>query len=103
MRRRDVELEFRPNLAVITTHDDALGVTVPREPLAEYLAMATATGLVTDEADLLFADRDGTPLPSSPEPFEAVLRDARLAAATIEGQASICASLHESRNSVELE
>lgn len=103
LRRGDVDLEFESDLAAVSTQDNTLQVTVPREPLAEYLDKARTTGLVTDDSDQLFADRAGTPLDSTREPFEAVLREARLAAANIDGQASICASLHESRNGVELE
>lgn len=75
-------------------------VIAPREPLAEYLEKARETGLVIDATDRLFADRKGNPL--DPGTVESVLRDSRLAASNIEGQATICASLHESRNDIEL-
>lgn len=67
-----------------------------RDLLSEYIEKARKIGLVTDETDRLFADREGDPL--EPETFESVLRNARLAASNIEGQATICESLHESRN-----
>jgi metal-sulfur cluster biosynthetic enzyme len=99
--RGDLDLGFDSDLAAISVRDGAVTVTAPREPLAEYLAKARETDLVTDETDRLFADREGDPLDSDPEAFESTLRDARLAASNIEGQATICASLHESRNGVD--
>lgn len=58
---------------------------------------------MTGGTDRLFVDRDDDPLDPNPETFESVLRDARLAASNIEGQATICASLHEARNGVSLD
>lgn len=46
-----------------SVQDDTLTVTVPREPLAEYLDKARETGLIIDEADRLFADRRHNDLP----------------------------------------
>ncbi|MFC7132716.1 MULTISPECIES: iron-sulfur cluster assembly protein [Salinibaculum] len=100
LTRAEVDLEHRSDLAAVRVQDGALTVTVAREPLADYLAKARETGLVTDETDRLFADREGDPLDPEPEAFESTLRDARLARANIEGQATICESLHESRNGV---
>ena len=99
----DLDLDFRPETAAVSVRDGTLTVTVPREPLAEYLTKAEATGLVTGSGDRLFADRDGDPLDPDPEAFQAAVDDARLAVSNIEGQATICASLHESRNDVTLE
>jgi hypothetical protein len=59
--------------------------------------------VVDDGSDRLFADREGEPLTSDPESFESIVRDARLAAANIEGQGAICESLHESRNGVDFD
>jgi len=98
LTRADVDLEFGPDRAAVSVRGGDLTVTVPRAPVAEYLQKARATGVVTDEDDRLFADRDGEPLDPDPEAVESVVADARLAAANIEGQATICASLHESRN-----
>lgn len=103
LTRADLDIDFRSDLAAVSTRAGALTVTVPREPLAEYLDKACETGLVTDGTDRLFADREGDPLDPEPEAVESVLRDARLAASNIEGQATICASLHESRNGVSLD
>jgi metal-sulfur cluster biosynthetic enzyme len=100
LRRTDVDLDYRPERAAVHVRDGALTVTVDREPLAAYAAKARATGLVTDETDRLFADREGEPLDPEPDAFEATLRDARLAGANIDGQATICEALHESRNGV---
>lgn len=96
----DIDLEFSSELAAVTVKEGELTLTVDRDPLADYLTKARATGLVADESDCLFADRDGNPLDPEPEAFEATLQEARLAAANIEGQATICESLHESRNGV---
>ena len=103
LTRAEVDLDHRSDLAAVRIRDGALTVTVDREPLADYIAKARETGLVTDETDRLFADREGDPLDPETEAFDSTLRDARLATANIEGQATICESLHESRNGVEFE
>ncbi|MCU4718104.1 iron-sulfur cluster assembly protein [Halapricum hydrolyticum] len=103
LTRDDIDLEFRSAAVAVSVRDGVLTVTAPREPLSEYLEKARATGLVTDGTDRLFADRDGSPLDPEPEAFEFSLRDARLAVSNIEGQATICASLHESRNDVTID
>ncbi len=103
LTRANLDLEHTPELAAVTVGAGELVVTVPREPLTEYLTKARETGLVTDDTDTLFADREGEPLDSNPESFESVLQDSRLAASNIEGQATICASLHESRNGVSID
>jgi metal-sulfur cluster biosynthetic enzyme len=103
LTRAEVDLDHSSDLAAVRVRDGALTVTVAREPLADYLAKARDTGLVTDETDRLFADCEGDPLDPEPEAFESTLRDARLASANIEGQATICESLHESRNGVEFD
>jgi len=103
LTRGDVDLEFGADVAAVSVRGGALTVTADREPLAEYLAKARETGVVTDATDRLFADRDGDPLDPTGETVEDVLHDARLATSNIEGQATICASLHESRNDVTLD
>lgn len=97
----DLDLGYDAGLATVSVRGGALSVTVDREPLAAYVEKARTTGLVTGEDDPLFADRDGEPIDTAPESFERVRRDARLADSNIEGQATICASLHEARNGVE--
>jgi metal-sulfur cluster biosynthetic enzyme len=99
----DVDLEFGSDLAAIAVQGGELTVTVEREPLAEYVEKARETGLVDDPSDRLFADREGDVLDPEPEPFESTLKESRLAASNIDGQATICASLHESRNGVSLD
>lgn len=99
----DVDLEFSSDLAAVPVENGALTITVEREPLAEYLEKARETELVTEESDRVFAGREGEPLDPDPEAFESVFRDSRLAVSNIEGQATICASLHESRNGVSLD
>lgn len=96
----DIDLGYSSDLAAVSPRDGAVRVIAPREPLAEYLEKARETGLVINATDRLFADRKGNPL--DPGTVESVLRDSRLAASNIEGQATICASLHESRYDIEL-
>jgi len=103
LTRADVDLEHRSDLAAVRVRDGALTITVARDPLVDYIAKARETGLVTGETDRLFADREGDPLDPEPEAFDSTLRDARLASTNIEGQATICESLHESRNGVEFD
>jgi hypothetical protein len=99
LRRDDVDLAFDGDRAAVSLRDGAVTVTVPREPLAEYLEKARATGLVTGGADRLFADRDGDPVAAAG--FEAVRRQSRVAETNVSGQGTICAALHESRNGVQ--
>jgi len=103
LRLSDVALDHREDLAAVSIREDALTVTVPRDPLVEYLDKARATGVVAAETDHLFADRAGERLDSDPERFEGILREMRLAESNIDGQATICAALHESRNGVSLD
>lgn len=103
LTRRVVDPGIRSDSAAVSVWNGALTVTVSREPLADSLEKARETGLVTDEADRLFADREGDPLDSVRGVFETVLREARLTAANVEGQAATCAPLRESRNGVTLD
>ena len=96
-----VDLDFAPNVAAVSVRSSTLTVTVPREPIADYLVKARETGLVSTQSDRLFADREGEPLDADPKTVAAVYREARLASSNIEGQGTICASLHESRNGAE--
>jgi len=97
----DLDLSFDDDRATVAVQDGAVSVTVDREPLARYLEKARETGLVAGDDDRLFATREGDPI--DPADLEAVGRDARLAQANIEGQATICESLHEARNGVPAE
>lgn len=99
----DLDLGFDEALAAVSVREGALSVTADREPLADYMEKARSTGLVTADDDPLFADRDGEPIDPDPEAFERVRRDARLAVSNVDGQAAICASLHEARNGVTLD
>ena len=69
-------------------------VPVDADPLARYLEKARAVGLAGD--DHLFADPAGDPI--SPGAFETVQARARAARVNVDGQGSVCAALHESRN-----
>jgi len=82
--------------AVVSLDGGSLFVAVEAEPLAEYLEKARATGLVTAGEDTVFADPDGAPI--DPEQFELVQSRARAASVNVDGQGSVCAALHESRN-----
>jgi metal-sulfur cluster biosynthetic enzyme len=98
LRLGAVDLGFEDGRAAVPLRDGAVTVTLPSEPLVDYLEKARATGLVVEEGDLLFADRDGEPF-DGPR-FEEVRRQSRVAAANITGQGAICSALHEARNGV---
>lgn len=98
VRPTDIDLETPVDSAVVDVRDGSVSIVIPAEPVAHYLEKARATGVVAAEDEPLFADRTGEPF--EPSDVEAVRRDARLAAANIDGQATICASLHEARNGV---
>jgi metal-sulfur cluster biosynthetic enzyme len=98
LRLGAVDLTFEEDRSAVSLREGAVTVTLPREPLADYLEKARATGLVTDEDDRLFADRDGEPFDA--EAFDDVRRQSRVAAANITGQGAICSALHEARNGV---
>jgi metal-sulfur cluster biosynthetic enzyme len=82
--------------ALVSLADGGLVVTVPIEPMAEYLRKANAVGLVSDPTDRLFATPEGDSI--SPAEFEHVQRRARLAKTNVNGQGSVCAALNETRN-----
>lgn len=98
VRPTDIDLGADSDLAVVSIREGSVRIPVDAEPIERYLEKARATGVVASSDAPLFADRDGEPF--APVDVEAVRRDARLAAANIEGQATICASLHEARNGV---
>lgn len=101
LERGQVELEFDVERAAVSLRDGGVTVTVDREPLADYVEKARATGLVTGDEDRLFADREGEAV--TPERFEAVRRESRVADANVTGQGAICSALHEARNGVPAE
>lgn len=98
VRPVDIDLEAPGDRAVVVVRDGSVAIPVPTDPVERYLEKARSTGVVAAEDEPLFADRTGEPF--GPSDVETVRRDARLAAANIEGQATICASLHEARNGV---
>jgi metal-sulfur cluster biosynthetic enzyme len=98
LRLGDVDLAFEADRVAVPLREGAVTVTLPAEPLADYVEKARATGLVSGAADRLFADRDGEPFAA--EAFEDVRRQSRVAAAIITGQGAICSALHEARNGV---
>jgi metal-sulfur cluster biosynthetic enzyme len=98
LRLADVDPAFEENRAAVPLRDGAVTVTLPAEPLADYVEKARATGLVEGEDDRLFADREGEPFEAAE--FEDVRRQSRVAAANITGQGAICSALHEARNGV---
>jgi metal-sulfur cluster biosynthetic enzyme len=98
LRLGAVDPAFEADRAAVSLQEGAVTVTLPAEPLTDYLEKARATGLVEDENDRLFADRDGDPFAA--EAFEDVRRQSRVAAANVTGQGAICSALHEARNGV---
>ncbi len=93
---RQADVSLGEEQALVSLAEGSLVVTVPIEPMAEYLQKAKAVGLVTDPADRLFATPAGEPI--SPAEFESVQRRARLAKTNANGQGSVCAALNEARN-----
>lgn len=98
LRLGDVDLAFEEGRAAVPLRDGAVTVTLPGEPLVDYVEKARATGLVVEEDDRLFADHEGEPFGVAE--FEDVRRQSRVAAANITGQGAICSALHEARNGV---
>ncbi|MEF8790406.1 MAG: iron-sulfur cluster assembly protein [Haloarculaceae archaeon] len=98
LRLGDVDLAFEEGRAAVPLRDDAVTVTLPAEPLTDYVEKARATGLVSGENDRLFADREGESFEAAE--FEDVRRQSRVAAANVTGQGAICSALHEARNGV---
>ncbi|MFB6128084.1 MAG: iron-sulfur cluster assembly protein [Halolamina sp.] len=89
--RDDVELT--DGTAVVAVND--INVTVDREPVAEYLRRARASGRVTDPDDRLFLNVDGEPI--AVDRFETVHKRTRLAGVNMGGQGAVCDALNESR------
>ena len=98
LRRGQLEQGGEADRAVVSLQDEAVRVPVADEPIARYLEKARATGLVTDADDRLFADPDGDPIDE--DAFQTVHARARAARVNVDGQGSVCAALHESRNGV---
>ena len=95
--RDQVDLDADGGRAVVSLRDGSVLVPVDGDPLARYLEKARAVGLAGDD-DHLFADPAGDPI--SPGAFETVQARARAARVNVDGQGSVCAALHESRNGV---
>ncbi len=91
-----LNLDVGNDRAAISVRGGDLVVVTDREPLASYLEEARATGLVSDAGDVLFADPDGDPI--DPGEFELVHHRARAAKVNRDGQGTVCAELHASRN-----
>lgn len=90
------DLDRVDDRVVIYLHDDAVAVTVPAEPIGDYLEKARAVDVVTDPDDPLFAGPDGEPITLTD--FESIHREARLAKSNMSGQGVICGQLHEARH-----
>lgn len=95
LRRADLSFDER---ASVSLAEGSFSVSVPVEPLVDYVEKAEATGLVSGPTDRLFATPDEDPIPL--DEFEMVQHRARLAKTNVGGQGGICAALHESRNGV---
>ena len=87
--------------AFVSLADGAFSMSVPPEPMVEYVEKAKAVDFETDPMDRLFVTPEGGPVPV--ENFEMVQHRARLAKTNISGQGGICAQLHEARNGVSIE
>ncbi|MDS0293684.1 iron-sulfur cluster assembly protein [Halogeometricum luteum] len=91
LRREDLSLDD----GAVFVRDGSVGVSVEREPLAEYVEKVEATGLVETGEDVLFRTPDGDPI--SPDRFDLVHKRSRLANVNMTGQGNICDALNEAR------
>ncbi|TYL39730.1 metal-sulfur cluster biosynthetic enzyme [Natronococcus pandeyae] len=95
LRLRDFERADRDDRVTIYLADRAVGVTVPAEPIDDYLEKARETGITDAPTDVLFRTPEGEPI--DPEEFELVHRRGRLTQVNMSGQGGICDGLREAR------
>ncbi|MDS0297915.1 iron-sulfur cluster assembly protein [Halogeometricum sp. S1BR25-6] len=91
LRREDLSLDD----GAVFVRDGSVGISVDREPLAEYVEKVEATGLVETGSDVLFRTPEGDPI--SPDEFDLVHKRSRLANVNMTGQGNICDALNEAR------
>jgi metal-sulfur cluster biosynthetic enzyme len=100
LTRDAIEVNERGNnksaVAAITLANGSFGISVPAEPLVEYLKKATETGIVCDPTDRVFATADEEPI--KPNGLTDVQRRGRLTSTTVSGQGTICEGLNRSRS-----
>ncbi|MFC5279678.1 metal-sulfur cluster assembly factor [Halorubrum rubrum] len=75
---------------------DGLSVVVDREPVADYLGRAEASGHVTTDDDTLFLTPEGEPIPA--DQLALVQKRSRLADVNMGGQGAVCDALHRARH-----
>lgn len=81
---------------VVYLANGAFGVSVPTEPIAEYLQKATEVGIVANPTDRVFATAEADPIAA--ENLDRIQHRARLTGATVTGQGTICEGLNRARN-----
>ena len=81
---------------VVYLADGAFGVSIPAEPIIEYLQKATEVDIVTQPTDRVFATAEADPI--APEELDRIQHRARLTGATVTGQGTICEGLNRARN-----
>lgn len=95
LRSRDLERTDRDERVTIYLSDRAIAVSVPADPIDDYLEKAHGTGLVDAPTDVLFRTPEGELI--DPEEFELVHRRGRLTQVNMSGQGGICDGLREAR------
>ena len=90
-----LDRDLKTGRTAVSLRGGAVFAEIDDDPLADYLEKARDTDLVTATDDRLFADPDGDPIERSE--FDLVHSRARSAAVNVDGQGSVCAALHESR------
>jgi hypothetical protein len=91
LQRGDVELTDEGAIV----ERNGIHIVIDREPIADYLEKASASGLVTEADDRLFLTIDGDPIPV--EDFEILHKRTRLAGVNMGGQGAVCDALNQSR------
>lgn len=98
LTRDEIEIDERDEngIAAISLANGAFAVSVPAEPVSEYLDKASEVGIVSDPTDRVFATADEEPIET--DELDRVQHRARLTGATVTGQGAICEGLNRARN-----
>jgi len=94
LERSDVQLGETPAVYI-----QDIGITVPRDPLEDYLEKAAETDVISDDRPVLFRGPEGVPI--DPDTFETVHRRCRLATVNMGGQGSLCDALNDARKAAD--
>jgi metal-sulfur cluster biosynthetic enzyme len=95
LRLGDLERTDRDDRITIYLADRAVALSVPAEPIDDYLEKARVTDAVAEPDNVLFRTPEDEPI--DPERFELVHRRGRLAKVNMSSQGGICDGLREAR------